>query len=68
VFITNLVITIVTNADPFCNSAYKWYVSQGEQHSPKHEDEISGINIYITIAYIFIKYALPYVLTYLFFY
>jgi hypothetical protein len=29
VFITNLVITIVTNDDPFHNSAYKWYVRQG---------------------------------------
>jgi hypothetical protein len=29
---------------------------------------ISDINIYITVAYIFIKYALLYVLTYLFFY
>jgi hypothetical protein len=30
--------------------------------------QISDINIYITVAYIFIKYVLPYVLTYLFFY
>jgi hypothetical protein len=30
--------------------------------------QIFGIKIYITVAYIFIKYALPYVLTYLFFY
>jgi hypothetical protein len=29
VFITNLVITVVTNDDPFRNSGYKWYVSQG---------------------------------------
>jgi hypothetical protein len=29
--------------------------------------QIFGINMYITVAYIFIKYALPYVLTYLFF-
>jgi hypothetical protein len=29
VFITNLVITIVTNDDPFRNSGYKWYVRQG---------------------------------------
>jgi hypothetical protein len=29
VFITNLVITIVTNDDTFHNSGYKWYVSQG---------------------------------------
>jgi hypothetical protein len=29
VFITNLVITIVTNDDSFCNSDYRWYVSQG---------------------------------------
>jgi hypothetical protein len=28
VFITNLVITIVINEDPFYNSGYKWYVSQ----------------------------------------
>jgi hypothetical protein len=40
VFITNLVITIVTNDDPFCNSGYKWYVSQEGQHSPKHKDEM----------------------------
>jgi hypothetical protein len=30
--------------------------------------QISGININIIVAHIFIKYALPYVLTYLFFY
>jgi hypothetical protein len=29
VFITNLVITIVTNDDPFRNNWYKWHVSQG---------------------------------------
>jgi hypothetical protein len=40
VFITNLVITIVTNDDPFHNSGYKWYVSQGGQHSSKHKDEM----------------------------
>jgi hypothetical protein len=40
VFMTNLVITIVTNDDPFRNSEYKWYVSQGGQHSPKHKDEM----------------------------
>jgi hypothetical protein len=40
VFITNLVITIVTNDDPFHNNAYKWYVSQGGWHSPKHKEEI----------------------------
>jgi hypothetical protein len=40
VFITNLVITIVTNDDPFCNSGYKWYVSQGGWHSPKHKEEM----------------------------
>jgi hypothetical protein len=40
VFITNLVITIVTNDDPFYNSGYKWYVSLGGQHSPKHKDEM----------------------------
>jgi hypothetical protein len=37
VFISNFVITIVTNDDPFCNSVYKWYVSQGGRHSPKHK-------------------------------
>jgi hypothetical protein len=40
VFITNLAITIVTNDDPFRNSGYKWYMSQGEQHSPKHKDDM----------------------------
>jgi hypothetical protein len=40
VFITNLVITIVTNDHPFRNSAYKWYVSQGGRHSPKHKEEM----------------------------
>jgi hypothetical protein len=40
VFITNLVITIVTNDDPFCNSGYKLYVSQGGKHSPTQKDEI----------------------------
>jgi hypothetical protein len=40
VFITNIVITIVTNDDPFRNSEYKWYVSQGGKHSPKHKDEM----------------------------
>jgi hypothetical protein len=40
VFITNLVITIVTKDDPFCNSGYKWCVSQGGHHSPKHKDEM----------------------------
>jgi hypothetical protein len=39
-FITNLVITLVTNDDPFHNSGYKWYMSQGGQHSPKHKDEM----------------------------
>jgi hypothetical protein len=39
VFITNLVITIVTNDDPFNNSGNKWYVGQAGQHSPKHKDE-----------------------------
>jgi hypothetical protein len=38
VFITNLVITILTNDDPFRISAYKWYVSQGGRHSPKHKE------------------------------
>jgi hypothetical protein len=28
-FITNLVRTIVTNDDPFCNSGYTFYVSEG---------------------------------------
>jgi hypothetical protein len=36
---TNL-ITIVTNDDPFRNSGYKWYVSQGGHHSPKYKDEM----------------------------
>jgi hypothetical protein len=40
VFITNLVITIVTNDDHFRNSGYKWYMSQGGQHSLKHKDDI----------------------------
>jgi hypothetical protein len=40
VFITNLVITIVTNDNPFHNSAYKWYVSQVGRHSPKHKEEM----------------------------
>jgi hypothetical protein len=40
VFITNLIITIVSNDDPFHNSAYKWYVSQGGQNSPKHKEEM----------------------------
>jgi hypothetical protein len=40
VFITNLIITIVTIDDPFRNSGYKWYVSQGGQHSPKYKDEV----------------------------
>jgi hypothetical protein len=39
-FIISLVITIVTNDDPFRNSGYKWYRSQGEQHSPKHKDKM----------------------------
>jgi hypothetical protein len=40
VFITNLVIIIVTNDDPFCNTGYKWYLSQGGHHSPKHKEEM----------------------------
>jgi hypothetical protein len=40
VVITNLVITIVTNDDPFYNSDYRWYMSQGGQNSPKHKDEM----------------------------
>jgi hypothetical protein len=40
VFITNLVITVVTNDDPFCNRGYKRYVSQGGRHSPKYKEEM----------------------------
>jgi hypothetical protein len=40
VFITNLVITIVTNDDPFQNSVYKSYVSQGGWYSLKHKEEM----------------------------
>jgi hypothetical protein len=45
VFITNLVITIVSNDDPFHNSSYRWYMSQSGQHSPKHEDEMHVVKI-----------------------
>jgi hypothetical protein len=41
VFITNLVITIITNDNHFHNSGYKWYVRQGGRHSPKHKDEMN---------------------------
>jgi hypothetical protein len=40
VFITNLVINIVTNDDPFCNSDYIFYVSEGGIHNPFCKDEI----------------------------
>jgi hypothetical protein len=40
VFITNLVIIIVTTVDTFRNNAYKWYVSQGGWHSPKYKEEM----------------------------
>jgi hypothetical protein len=40
VFITNLVISIVTNDDFVHNSAYKLDVSQGGWHSPKHKEEM----------------------------
>jgi hypothetical protein len=63
VFITNLVITIVTNDDPFRNSGYKWYVSQGGQHSPKHKDEK-----HVHYRFLALTYTFPYVLTYLFIY
>jgi DNA topoisomerase VI subunit A len=52
VFITNLVIIIVTNADPFGNSDYIYYMNQGGKHLSKCKEEmhVSGINIYITLA------------------
>jgi hypothetical protein len=44
VFITNLVITIVTNDDPFYNSGYKW-------HSPKHKDEMHVCYRFLVLTY-----------------
>jgi hypothetical protein len=52
VFITNLVITIVTNDDPFRNSRYKWYMSQGGQHSPKYKDEMRVRYRFLVLTYI----------------
>jgi hypothetical protein len=49
--ITNLVITVVTNDDPFCNSAYKWYVSQGGWHSPKHKEEMHVHYRFLVLTY-----------------
>jgi hypothetical protein len=51
VFITNLLITIVTNDVPFCNSGYRWYMSQGEQHSPKHKDQMHVRYIFPVLTY-----------------
>jgi hypothetical protein len=51
VFIKNLVITIVTYDDPFRNSGYKWYISQGGQHSPKHKDEVDVCYIFPVLTY-----------------
>jgi hypothetical protein len=51
VFITNLIITIVTNDDPFCNSGYKWYVSQGWQHSPKYKDQMHVRYRFLVLTY-----------------
>jgi hypothetical protein len=51
VFITNLVITVVTNDDPFCNSGYKWYVSQGGQYSPKHKEEMHVLYKFLVLTY-----------------
>jgi hypothetical protein len=74
VFITNLVITIVTNDYPFCNSGYKWYMSKGGEHLPQYKVEMHVPHRFLVLTCtslrpnIFIKYALPYVLTYLFFY
>jgi hypothetical protein len=51
VFITNLVITIVTIDDPFYNSAYKGYVSQGGWHSPKHKEEIHVHYRFLVLTY-----------------
>jgi hypothetical protein len=52
VFIKNLVITIVTNDDPFRNSGYKWYVSQGGYHSQKHKDEMHVCYRFPVLTYI----------------
>jgi hypothetical protein len=42
-------------------------VIQGGKHSPKDKDEMHvGINIYNIVPYIFIRYASPYVLTFIF--
>ncbi len=51
VFITNLVITIVTNDDPFCNSVYKWYMSQRGWHSPKHKEEMHVRYRFLVLTY-----------------
>jgi hypothetical protein len=51
VFITNLIITIVTNDDPFRNSGYKWYVSQGWQHSPKYKDQMHVRYRFLVLTY-----------------
>jgi hypothetical protein len=69
VFITNLVITIVTNDDNFHNSGYRWYVSKSGQHSLKQKGEMHVRYRFLVLTYIslwpniFIKYALLYVLT-----
>jgi hypothetical protein len=74
VFIINLIITIVTNDDPFHNSDYRFYVVEGEIHDPDYKDEIHVCYRFLVLTYtslqsnIFIKYALSYVLKYLFFY
>jgi hypothetical protein len=51
VFISNLVITIVANDDPFHNNVYKWYVSQGGRHSPKHKEEMHVHYIFSVLTY-----------------
>jgi hypothetical protein len=51
VFITNLVIAIVTNDDPFRNSGYKWYMRQGGQYSPKHKDEMHVCYKFLVLRY-----------------
>jgi hypothetical protein len=74
VFITNLVITIVNNDDPFHNSDYIFYVVEGGIHDPDYKFEICVSYRFPVFTYaslqsnIFIKYALPYVLKYFFFY
>jgi hypothetical protein len=74
VFITNLVITIVTNDDPFHNSDYIVYMEKGEIHLLKYKDEMCVYYRFPVLTYtslyanIFIKYALSFVLKYLFFY